>query len=88
MESARICYGGMAATPRRAIGCERILKGSQLSKDTIEQAKSALKSDFAPITDFRGGAAYRALVAGTLLERMANELNGRDTTSIWEAGHA
>ena len=88
VESARICYGGMAATPRRAIACERILKGSQISEDTIEEAKSALKSDFAPITDFRGGAAYRALVAGTLLERMANELNGRDTTNIWEASHA
>lgn len=86
--SARVCYGGMAATPRRASGCERVLVGSRLSENSIGKAKTALESDFAPITDFRGSSDYRALVAGKLLERMANDLTGRDAVSIWEASHA
>ncbi len=88
IQSARICFGGMAATPRRAPQCEQALTGKSLTGEVIEEARRALLQDFAPITDFRGSSDYRALVAGNLLERLAGELSGSDQTRVWEAGHA
>ena len=70
---ARIAYGGMAATPRRASGAEAALKGRALSPAAIRAAVDALKDDFAPIDDMRASAAYRLRVAGALLERFADE---------------
>lgn len=88
VQAARIAYGGMAATPRRAKHCERALLGSQLNNTTIARAKEALRKDFAPISDFRGSDDYRSLVAGNLLERMARDMKAEYEISIWEATHA
>jgi xanthine dehydrogenase small subunit len=68
--TARIAYGGMAATPKRARECERALVGQPWSEATIERAITALDRDFAPISDWRASAAYRRRVAGNLLRRL------------------
>jgi xanthine dehydrogenase small subunit len=68
--AARIAYGGMAATPKRAAQCEAAFVGRPWSAATIERASAALERDFQPIADWRAGAAYRRRVAGNLLRRL------------------
>ena len=67
---ARIAYGGMAATPKRARHAERALIGGSWDGEAVEGAKRAMEDDFEPIDDFRAGARYRAMVAANLLERL------------------
>jgi xanthine dehydrogenase small subunit len=67
---ARVAFGGMAATPRRAMACEAALAGQPFSLDTIEAAALALRQDFVPLTDVRGSAAYRLEAAANLLRRL------------------
>jgi xanthine dehydrogenase small subunit len=65
----RIAYGGMAAIPKRAIECERALRGGPWSEATIARGREALARDFAPISDMRASAAYRLLAAQNLLTK-------------------
>jgi len=68
--SARVAYGGMAATPKRAPACEAALQGQPWSEATVNRAAAALAGDFTPMTDFRGSASYRARIAANLLRRL------------------
>ncbi|MDJ0944375.1 MAG: xanthine dehydrogenase small subunit [Kiloniellales bacterium] len=67
---ARIAYGGMAATPKRAAAVEACLTGAEWEAATVERAIAALEQDFAPITDWRASAGYRLQVAKNLLRRL------------------
>jgi xanthine dehydrogenase small subunit len=69
IEQARICYGGMAATPKRATACELALQGKPWERATIDRAMAAMDDDYEPITDVRAGADYRMRVARNLLLR-------------------
>ena len=69
VREVRICFGGMAATPRRARQCEAALAGQPLDQETLAQARQALATDFDPITDMRASAHYRQRAAGNLLEK-------------------
>ncbi|MCW5760081.1 MAG: xanthine dehydrogenase small subunit, partial [Phenylobacterium sp.] len=66
---ARIAFGGMAATPKRAAACEAALAGRPWTRETVEAAVAALAGDFAPITDMRASAAYRLEAARNLVRR-------------------
>ena len=68
--AARVAFGGMAATPRRAAGCEAALVGRPFKEATIAAAAEALKGDFNPLSDVRGTAAYRIEAAAALLWRL------------------
>ena len=68
--AARVAFGGMAATPRRAAACEAALTGQPWSGETVEAAAQALARDYAPLDDVRGSAAYRITVAANLLRRL------------------
>jgi xanthine dehydrogenase small subunit len=70
IEDARIGFGGMAATPKRASHVEEALKGQAHSPATFESAAAALVQDFQPIDDWRGSASYRLTVAANLLRRL------------------
>jgi xanthine dehydrogenase small subunit len=59
----------MAATPKRAAGCEAALIGRPWTVATIAAAAAALERDFAPISDMRASARYRTAVARNLLWR-------------------
>lgn len=72
--SARIAYGGMAATPKRALAVEAALIGRTLDGAAIAAFKTALVQDFTPLSDMRASASYRLKVAGNLIERLAFEL--------------
>jgi xanthine dehydrogenase small subunit len=66
---ARIAMGGMAPTPKRASATERALVGRTFDAAAIEAALPKLAEDFAPISDFRGGADYRRAAGANLLRR-------------------
>jgi xanthine dehydrogenase small subunit len=70
IEDARIGFGGMAATPKRASHVEEALKGQALSVATFESAAAAVAQDFQPIDDWRGSASYRLTAAANLLRRL------------------
>jgi Xanthine dehydrogenase, iron-sulfur cluster and FAD-binding subunit A len=67
---ARIAFGGMAGIPARAPGCEAALTGRAWNADAVEAAAQALASDYDPLDDLRGSAAYRRKVAANLLRRL------------------
>jgi xanthine dehydrogenase small subunit len=67
---ARIAFGGMAATPKRAPAAEAALRGNALSGASIRAAMQALTSDYQPLADMRASAEYRMQVAQNLLWRL------------------
>ena len=67
---ARVAFGGMAATPRRASACEAALVGKPFVMETMIAAGKALADDFSPLSDVRGSAGYRLEVAANLLVRL------------------
>ncbi|MGQ8775214.1 xanthine dehydrogenase small subunit [Serratia sp. NA_112.1] len=69
IRDARLAFGGMAATPKRAKLCEQLLVGRPWRRATVELAVQALAQDFTPLSDFRASSAYRLLVAQNLLRR-------------------
>jgi xanthine dehydrogenase small subunit len=76
VRTARIAFGGMAATPKRAAHLEAALTGQSWSLATVESAMPALEKDFQPITDMRASGTYRARVAANLLKRFYLEQAG------------
>jgi xanthine dehydrogenase iron-sulfur cluster and FAD-binding subunit A len=71
--TARLAYGGMAATPKRATGAEAALVGQPWSEMAIAAAAKAIANDFKPMSDHRGSAPYRSLVAANLLRGFFEE---------------
>ena len=69
IESARIAFGGMAATPKRAHAVEECLVGQTWNKETVARAADRFASDFTPITDMRASAGYRLAAARNMLLR-------------------
>jgi len=88
VSEARIAFGGMAATPKRAAATEAALTGNALNADTIAAAKAAMAEDFAPISDMRASAHYRLVAAQNLLEKLALEIAGGADTRIVGDLHA
>jgi xanthine dehydrogenase small subunit len=76
IRSARVAFGGLAAVPKRAPACEAALVGQAWSEAICQRAAAALADDYAPISDMRGSAGYRASVARNLLRRFYLESSG------------
>jgi len=74
--SARIAYGGMAATPKRAKMVEAALIGRPWTQASVEAAQGAYAQDYQPLSDMRASAEYRALAARNLLLRFYIETTG------------
>ncbi|MCA1490789.1 xanthine dehydrogenase small subunit [Ensifer sp. NBAIM29] len=74
--TARIAYGGMAATPKRANAVEAALTGQPWTEETIRTVQPALETDYQPLTDWRATSAYRMLAAKNLLMRFFLESAG------------
>jgi xanthine dehydrogenase small subunit len=75
--AARVAFGGMAATPKRARGVEAALCGiDPADPRESELACERLGADFAPITDHRASAGYRMKVAQALLRKALAEIAG------------
>lgn len=70
---ARLAFGGMAATVKRATAVESALLGQVWSRESVQRAAASLEKDFTPLTDSRGSAPYRMLVAKNLLTGFFDE---------------
>lgn len=66
---ARICFGGMAGTPKRASRAEAALAGQPFARESFEAAARAVADDFQPLSDWRASAEYRSTVAANLFRR-------------------
>ncbi|WP_037279933.1 xanthine dehydrogenase small subunit, partial [Rubellimicrobium mesophilum] len=75
---ARLAFGGMAGTPRRAPPAEAALRGRPFSREAFEAAARAVRGDFTPLTDWRASADYRQAIAANLLRRFWLEQSGAD----------
>ena len=80
--SARVAFGGMAGTPKRASATEAVLVGQPLSSETIKRASVALASDFTPLNDMRASADYRMQAAQGQLHRYFADLTGQQTSVL------
>jgi len=69
IRSARIAFGGMAATSRRASKAEAALTGREWNEAALNDAITALTEDYIPLTDMRASGAYRMKAAQNLLRR-------------------
>jgi xanthine dehydrogenase small subunit len=92
--AARIAFGGMAATPKRAPAAEAALVGASLGdRASWSEAIGALAEDYQPIDDMRASARYRLEAAQALLTKALIEIGGGTATRIrppqpMEASHA
>ncbi|MDA7970290.1 MAG: FAD binding domain-containing protein [Gammaproteobacteria bacterium] len=85
ISGARAAFGGMAAVPKRAMKCERALRGRAFDERMLENAARALAEDFTPISDARASAEYRTRVAQNLLRRLQIELFEPETAARVDA---
>jgi len=69
IEGIRVAFGGMAATPKRAVQTEKALLGKTWDESTVQTAMTALEKDYRPLSDMRASAAYRMKVAQNSLYR-------------------
>ncbi|MBR9863561.1 MAG: xanthine dehydrogenase small subunit [Rhodobacteraceae bacterium] len=80
--TARIAFGGMAATPKRAKAVENALIGKPWTQGTVTKAMKKFAQDYQPISDMRASAEYRATTARNLLQRYFDEDNGLATSVL------
>ncbi|WP_298831785.1 xanthine dehydrogenase small subunit [uncultured Piscinibacter sp.] len=78
VRAVRLAFGGMAAVVKRAAKAEAALLGRPWTQDSVAAAQAALAEDFAPLSDMRASAAYRAQVAANLLQRFWLETRRAD----------
>ena len=76
---ARLAFGGMAGTPKRAEHGEAALVGKPFTQITLAEAMKALTQDFTPLDDMRASADYRMKAAQNLLLRYWLEDQGHVT---------
>jgi xanthine dehydrogenase small subunit len=81
---ARLAFGGMAETPRRATAAEAALTGQPWTESTVRAAANALATDFQPIDDMRASAAYRLKAAQNMLVRAWLESAAAAPTRVLE----
>jgi xanthine dehydrogenase small subunit len=85
--TARIAYGGMAATPRRAAAVEAFLTGRAWREETVRGAMALMDQDYQPLSDMRASGQYRADVAKNLLYRFFLETVSPDVqTQVYGYG--
>jgi xanthine dehydrogenase small subunit len=73
VERLRIAYGGVAATPLRALAAEQLALGEPWNAATVTRLLPELAKLGTPLSDFRGSAEYRRALIGRLLEKFFAE---------------
>jgi xanthine dehydrogenase small subunit len=77
IREARVAFGGMAATPKRAAAVEAALVGVEPAKaQSWAAAIEAMADDFTPLSDMRASAEYRLETARALLAKALVEAAG------------
>ena len=80
---ARLAFGGMSGTPKRAAQAEAALEGATWTEASVTAAMEALTADFQPMSDMRASARYRMVTAQNMLHRYWLEDQG-STASVLE----
>ncbi len=90
VKDIRICYGGMAGTPRRAYKAEQQLIGAEWTEATVAAAMLKMSEDYQPLSDMRASSRYRMLAAQNLLRKFHIETTTADraTRIVGEGGLA
>ncbi len=73
---ARVAFGGLAGTPKRAAHVEKALVGQPWSEATVAAAAAEMSQDFTPMTDMRASAEYRLESSRNMLMRYFRDLAG------------
>lgn len=63
IKDLRLAMGGVAAIPLRLLRTEALLKGQSLNEALVKKAVDTLQKEITPLSDLRGSAAFRRLVA-------------------------
>jgi len=71
--SARVAYGGVAATPIRLPDAEQALIG-KLTAEKVESIAQLIAASITPLSDVRASAAYRRVTAANLFRRYGSEV--------------
>ncbi|HUF10965.1 MAG TPA: FAD binding domain-containing protein [Rhodothermales bacterium] len=67
IEHASVAVGGVAPVPLHLSETSRLLSGAELTPQTVAEAAGVLDDEIAPISDIRGSADYKRLLARRLL---------------------
>ena len=67
--NVRLVFGGMAATPKRAVNAESTLEGRVFDFSIAKLAQLSLETDFKPMSDMRGSSTYRMQIAKNLIQK-------------------
>jgi xanthine dehydrogenase small subunit len=79
---ARVAFGGMAGTPKRARAVESALLNKPWTLQTIQSALPEFSTDFQPLSDMRASATYRLNTAQNLALRYFHDLSGTKTNVL------
>ena len=69
IESIRIAYGGVGPVVLRLPKTEEFLTGRPFALETFEEAAPIARGEITPISDVRGSADFRYLLAGNVLRK-------------------
>lgn len=86
IRAARVAYGGMAGTPKRAAAVESALTGEKWDDVAADAAMRAVEKDFQPLSDMRASAGYRLDVARNLIRRCLLETTTGAATGVYRYG--
>ena len=75
--AARIAYGGMAGTPKRATKTEAALIGI-----TLQEARHIVLDDYEPLSDMRASTEYRSSAANALLHKALMQAAGETDLQV------
>ena len=66
--ACRIALGAVAPVPMRIKGAEKLLNGSQIDPDLLDEAAASVSAEIRPISDVRSTEAYRRQVAAVIFK--------------------
>ncbi|CAB1127925.1 Xanthine dehydrogenase, iron-sulfur cluster and FAD-binding subunit A [Candidatus Hydrogenisulfobacillus filiaventi] len=76
VQTVRMAFGGVAATPVRATAAEAVLQGRAWTPAAVAEARAVLGRSFRPLSDLRGSSAYRQALVVNLWDRFVEEVQG------------
>jgi xanthine dehydrogenase small subunit len=80
IRAARLAYGGVAPTIVRLTRTEAWLSERQLSESTLRAAGRIARQEIAPISDVRGSAKYRLLLAENIILKFGQDVLDQPST--------
>lgn len=78
IQTAAVCYGGVAAVIMRLPKVEQFLAGKEFSLDTCREAGKLARAEVEPISDVRGSRDYRLTLAENIFVKFYHETAERE----------